>query len=50
MDAKEYIRKLNFMVNVGTDFKYKEVYETLTPEDKLIVDEYTENTVFTLSN
>ena len=40
MTAQEYIVKVNFMVNVGTNFDYKEVYKTLSDEDKAIVDKY----------
>lgn len=40
MTAQEYIVKVNFMVNVGTDFDYKKVYKTLSDEDKKIVDKH----------
>lgn len=40
MTAQEYIVKVNFMINVGTNFDYKEVYKTLSDEDKAIVDKH----------
>lgn len=40
MNAKDYIRKINFMINCGTNFDYKKEYEKLSAEDKKIVDEY----------
>ncbi len=40
MSAKDYIRKLNFMINCGTNFDYKKEYQKLSIEDKKIVDEY----------
>lgn len=50
MTASEFIRKVNFMVNVGTDFDYKKAYKTLSPLDKATVDEYLKTTVFTITN
>jgi len=50
MTAQEYIRKVNFMINVGTDFDYKEVYKTLTNDIKHEVDIYFKDKVFTPVN
>lgn len=46
MTAEEYIRKVNFMVNVGTDFDYKRIYKTLSEEDKATVDKYFQENKF----
>ena len=46
MTAQEYIVKVNFMVNVGTDFDYKGVYKTLSEEDKVTVDKYFQENKF----
>lgn len=47
MDAQTYIRKINFMINVGTDFDWKKEYEKLSAEDKASVDLYLQQTSFT---
>jgi hypothetical protein len=47
MNAQEYIKKVNFMVNAGTDFDYKEAYKTLSKEDQATVDAYFDNKTFT---
>ena len=48
MSAKDYIKKVNFMINCGTNFDYKKEYEKLSEEDKKIVDEYLKTKEFTL--
>lgn len=49
MNAKDYIRKLNFMINCGTNFDYKKEYQKLNTEDKKIVDEYLKEKEFILN-
>lgn len=49
MTAKDYIRKVNFMINSGTNFDYKKEYEKLSAEDKKTVAEYFRTKEFTLN-
>ena len=49
MTAKDYIRKVNFMINVGANFDYKKEYQKLSIEDKKTVDEFFKNKEFTLN-
>lgn len=49
MNAKEFIRKLNLMINVGTNFDYKKEYKKLSIEDKKEVDEFLKKQEFTLN-
>lgn len=48
MSANDFIRKLNFMINVGANFDYKKEYEKLSEEDKKKVDEYLKSKEYTL--
>lgn len=48
MSADDFIKKLNFMINVGTNFDYKKEYEKLSEEDKKKVDGYLKSKGYTL--
>lgn len=47
MSSQDYIRKINFMINAGTDFDWQKEYKLLSAEDKANVDLYLQNTSFT---
>lgn len=46
--AREYIKRVNFMVNLGSDFDYRAEYKKLSDEDKKIADQYFEENHFTV--